>query len=217
MNEQELIRKLRIFMLSQAYKVFEQTGELNIIYLEGFEYNAVTGKFSTNRDKFDEWNDLRLVVDFNSGKVLHNAVATTEPGRKATFEKKSLILGGVARIAFGQYQAWQMGWHKFTQYGKQHPALVQCSDIPVHRDVNQDGKRTGDPVGIGRGINQHSTHERFNSKSIGGYSYGCLVGKKWQEHLTFLELLKTDIRYTKDEKYKFFTTIIAGDIFAGSK
>jgi hypothetical protein len=51
---------------------------------------------------------------------------------------------GAARIAFGQYTAWQVGRHGTSD---RHEALVQVVEVKVHRDLNKDMQRTGDTKG----------------------------------------------------------------------
>ena len=123
---------------------------------------------------------------------------------------------GCARIAFGYHPpAWAFGHHKGTQ-----PALVQRGRIKIHRDLNRDGLRNRfEPAfwAEGIGINQHTTSVRFNNELIGKHSAGCLVGKYYAEHITFLELLKRDRRYidilATGGKYLFDTWVLPGDAF----
>lgn len=190
-------------------------GELNIVYMEGSNPDS-----TLNDDVFDGWNDVRLVFSINSDQMpvmQHKAVATTEPGRAGTFSAPAAARGGVARIAFGQYTAWRMGHHNISKNGLHHPALVQDKKcpLPVHRDKNRDGKRTGDNVHLGVfGINQHSTRPGWRGTTVGTWSEGCLVSINWEEHLKFIALLKTDPRYMADNNFLFTTTIIAGDDLA---
>lgn len=55
---------------------------------------------------------------------------------------------GAARIAFGQYKSWQVGIHN-ADSPTAHAALKQVGELTVHRDLNKDGKRTGDRVFVG--------------------------------------------------------------------
>jgi hypothetical protein len=190
-------------MLDKGMAFFRNQGEMNIVYVEGMNVDG-----SLNTDEFDKWNDLRLLID-HTGNVVHCARCTTEPGRLSTFDQAAKKRGGVARIAFGQYAAWKYGFHQGKQ---QHPALVQCATIPVHRDFNRDGIRTGDPVRMDvRGLNQHSTSPSYKGGNVGNWSAGCLVGSDWSQHLEFIRLLRTDPRFVADQNFIFTTAILAGD------
>jgi hypothetical protein len=94
-----------------------------------------------------------------------------------------------------------------------HEALVQVGELSVHRDLNKDGKRTGDRIDVGSGfaINHHSGHNA-PANNIGKHSAGCLVGRSHDEHKEFMKLVKTDPRFKKATNgYKFVSTVIAGD------
>lgn len=207
MTQQELERLIAICEKA-GYKIFKKPGELNIIYLEGLTMAPTLEK---NQDQLDGWNDVRMLVDFvdNSPRILFWQVATTEPGRAATMSEAARKRGGVARIAFGQYyECWAMGWHK----GK-HEALVQIAPIKVHRDVDRNGIRTGDPIDYATGINQHSTQEGFKGDRVGFWSEGCLVGRSKKLHRRFIALLKTDPRYlSRPKTFRFSSIILPADI-----
>ena len=183
------------YMKKQGYKLFVNPGELNIVYVEGVNWD---GKL--NSDRMNEWNDRRLILDHNL-QVIGNWVATTEPGWKYT--SHPLNPQGAFRIAFGQYQAWRVGTHK------DHEALVQVAPVKGHRDRNKDGFRTGDPVVNGNfGINQHWGGD---SPVVGPWSAGCLVGQTRTGHREFMKLVKSDVRYRQDNNYIFWTTVLPGD------
>lgn len=167
----------------------------NIVYLEGINTDLAT----LNADRLDEWNDVRCVIT-NDGDVLMAAQATTEPGRHYT--ENRMNPKGAARIAFDQYlECWQLGKH-YDQ-----DALVQCGAIKVHRDNNEDGKRTGDAVDVGAGffINQHTTSSAPGS--VGRWSAGCLVGRYPRTHARFITICRAmGLR-------RFDTTVIDGSDF----
>ncbi|MEW6127868.1 MAG: peptidoglycan-binding domain-containing protein [Acidobacteriota bacterium] len=179
---------------------------LTIVYVEGTNEDG-----NLNNDAFNEFNDRRIVLAFEDGKpkILHNALATTEPGRFFTVHPTNPL--GAARIAFGQFKAWSVGIHK-AGTPSAHAALVQVAPLPVHRDLNQDGRRTGDAVDKGIfGINQH---KGFNAPvtNIGRSSAGCLVSRLNSDHTAFMSLVKTELRYRDaSHSYRFISTIIAGD------
>jgi hypothetical protein len=198
------------YMDSKGYRFSTEPGQVNIVYFEGLNYDL-----QLNDDAPDRWNDLRTIITFDSQAqptFVHRATATTEPGFSATVSRKAKALGGVARLMLTQYQdAARVGFHKTLD----HPALVQASDIWVHRDANQDMKRTGDPVRKAMGINHHSTRRNYAGNRIGTFSEGCCVGKFWSGHLAFMNLIKKDPRYLVDPfRVKFdFTIIDASDLF----
>jgi len=190
-------------------------GHLNLVYIEGLNED-----FTPNNDRFDEWNDLRIIVDHrtdtNAPFLRFFQVATTEPGRKSTFAPAAKKLGGVARLAFRHYAGkWIQGYHQFSKYGTRHPALIQKHPevVMVHRDFNMDGKRTGDPISPAYGINHHGVMPGVVPKLVGGHSAGCPVGLDWEQHLEFIEITKTDLRYLENPKFAYSSTIIAGDDF----
>lgn len=192
---------------SEGQKLFKGINEYNIVYIEG--YDPVLNK--PNKDTFNEWNDVRLVFSYVNDKPQLDfmQIATTEPGRKPTNNPSNKL--GVARIKLGQYTAWKMGYHKFSKLGTKHPALVQSSNLPVCRDFDKNGFRTGDKIDIGMfGINQHSTKIGYNGKTVENWSEGCLVGENWEKHLMFLSILKKDSRYVINNDFEFTTTIIDG-------
>jgi len=200
------------YMKSNNQTIFTNPSELNIVYVEGMNLDL-----SLNADKFNEWNDLRLVFSYinDCPEIIFKQIATTEPGKLATFDKDSIARRGVARIAFGQYSCWKMGYHKVSTNRRNHPALIQCSPLPVYRDLNRDGSRIGDVIYTGMfGINQHGTRIGYNDSNKNGvenWSEGCLVGKDWNKHIEFINLLKQDPRFKTNNEFIFTTTIIPGD------
>ena len=179
-------------------RIFTEPGELNIVYLEGIDFDG-----TANNDAMNEWNDVRLVYRVIEGvpELLGKWKATTEPGWKYTLAP--LNPGGAFRIAFGQYKAWSVGWHK------DHEALVQVGEIKGHRDHNKDGFRTGDQVvtGSGYGINQHWG---YDMQQVNGASAGCLVGQSKDGHRKFMNIVKSDARYLADNNYVFWTAVLDG-------
>lgn len=196
------------YMEWNDYRIDWDPGHLNIVYVEGADADG-----RENADQLDGWNDRRLVIGFEAGTpvLLHNARATTEPGLAATMDPAAAKRGGVFRIMLGQHlNCWVDGFHKGNV---SHPALVHYPGAKIlgHRDANRDGKRTGDLVGLGYGINQHSTQPLFERETVGRYSEGCLVGWNWQEHLEFVRLYRSDARYVQDRLFRFSVTVIPAD------
>jgi hypothetical protein len=155
---------------------------LNIVYLEGCDPDT----FKLNSDRLDQWNDVRMIIRQSNGEIMLCASATTEPG--ATYTYNPMNPGGAARIAFGQYRdAWELGIHGVAF---PHEALIQCGELKVYRDFNQDGMRVGDAIDMGShfGINQHSTSNA--PENVGAWSAGCLVGRHYSTHQQFMSICK---------------------------
>jgi len=193
------------YMRRKNYWIARSPNMRNIVYLEGLNADG-----RLNDDAFNAWNDRRMVIRIRPGgkpEMLVNDQATTEPGQFYTWHPMNP--NGAARIAFGQYKAWVDGLHR----GKQ-PALVQRERIKVHRDLNKDGRRSkNDPIDIGKtfGINQHSTSPDGTPEFVNSFSAGCLVGRRYQWHLSFLDIVKQDPRYLNNKGYLFISTVIPGD------
>jgi hypothetical protein len=114
---------------------------------------------------------------------------------------------GAARIAFGQYTAWQTGVHRSRESGG-HEALVQVAPVTVHRDLDKDYRREGDARDTGLfGINQHWGYD-LPRDDLGNSSAGCLVGRTKAGHRAFMALVKTDKRYLADRNHRFTTTVL---------
>lgn len=181
-------------------KVFSEPGELNIVYLEGVDLDG-----APNADRLDEWNDVRVIFRVVDGKpeIVDKWRATSEVGGHYTYNPMNK--GGAARIKIdSQYKAWKVGMHGSRPY----EALVQVAPIDVCRDLNKDGKRTGDKVHTGLfGVNQH---HGYNSPNVGRNSAGCLVGQSIRGHEQFMKLIKTDVRYKADSQYIFWTAVLDG-------
>lgn len=192
------------YMRQKQYFVAVGPQKYTIVYVEGADWDG-----SPNADKFNQWNDRRIVIEIVSGvpKIVGNWAATSEPGDHYTYNPMNAK--GAARIAFNQYKAWRLGYHGRSD---RHEALVQVANVAVHRDLNQDGQRTNDLVYEGLfGINQHWG---YDMKTVGRASAGCLVGQSRKSHREFMALIKQDRRYQKNNSYTFMTTVIAGDDLA---
>jgi len=193
------------YMRQKGYWIARSPRMRNIVYVEGMNANG-----SLNADRPNEWNDRRMVIRIAEGgqpEMLVNDQATSEPGKFYTWHPTNPR--GVARIAFGQYKAWVKGRH----HGR-WPALVQRERVKLHRDLNRDSRRNAsDPIDIGKtfGINQHSTSPDRVPEFVNSFSAGCLVGRRYAWHLSFLDIVQQDPRYLANEGYLFITTVIAGD------
>jgi hypothetical protein len=204
-DEDDTASRIITYMKSKGYKVFTGAGNYNIVYVEGMDEDG-----SVNDDRPNEFNDRRIVIEIlDDVPVLKNHwQATSEPG--TDFIQNPLQSRGAALIKFGQYQAWSVGIHTGVT-GQSHEALKQVANITVHRDVNRDGKRTGDPQETGIfGINQHHAYNA-SLDNVARTSAGCLVGRRIQGHQEFMDIVKSDNRYQRNRNYVFYTTVINGD------
>lgn len=205
MTKNELAEKIVLAMRAAGYRVDEGAGELNIVYVEGMSADG-----DPNRNEPNEFNDLRVVIRFTAGKpeIAGLWEATTEPSRRWT--QNPMNPKGAARIAFGQYTAWQVGVHH-----NDHEALVQTAPVTVYRDYNRDYKREGDEQDTGLfGINQHWGYD-LPHDDLGNSSAGCLVGRTRNGHRAFMAMVKTDPRYVADRRYRFTATIMpAGTVLS---
>jgi hypothetical protein len=205
------------YMQQKKYHVATGAKELNIVYIEGLNPDG-----TLNDDKPNEFNDVRMVIEFVNGKPKIAGIweGTTEPGWHYTVEAP-MNEKGAARIQFGQYKAWRMGMH-----GTSHPhrALVQVAPVSVHRDFDQNFKRIGDFVDTGIfAINQHWGYD-YSRNDVKNAGAGCLVGRSTTGHEDFLRIIEQDSRYLatpfglpifpgdpSERTYVFISTIIPGD------
>jgi Uncharacterized protein conserved in archaea len=196
------IDRIIAYMEKNKYKIFRKTGEKNIVYVEGCDTDG-----EPNPDTANHFNDVRLVFGFRGlTPVIEGAwEGTTEPGYYYT--DNPMNPNGAARIAFGQYRAWQVGIHGNSE---PHEALEQVDLVRVCRDYNRDLIRTGDAIDEGYfGINQHYGYDHpYND--IHTASAGCLVGRTREGHRKFMRLIKSDPRYLENQNFLFTTTILNG-------
>jgi len=200
----DIASKIVKYMLAENYQVFTNAKEYNIVYIEG-----INGDWTLNNDAANEFNDQRIVLEIINGvpKIVNSWQATTEPGSHYTYSPMNPK--GAARIQFGQYKAWKVGYHGTAN---PHEALRQVGDITVCRDFNKDFKRTGDELDIGDDfyVNQHWGYDA-PVNDIKNASAGCLVGRRKEGHKEFMAIIKQDRRYVANNDYIFYTTIIPGD------
>lgn len=202
----DLASRIVKYMQLQGYQIFQGIREYNIVYLEGMNADG-----TLNGDPPNCFNDRRLVIQVVDGipAIIGNWEATSEPGNHYT--QRPMNNSGAARIKFGQYKAWQVGFHGTSD---RHEALVQTGgEVTVHRDFNKDYQRTNDKLDTGYfGINQHHGYD-LPSNNVYVASAGCFVGRTRQGHREFMNLIKKDQRYNVNKNYIFYTTVIdAGDM-----
>jgi len=144
-------------------------------------------------DKFDDKFYL-----FEGEKFLHVTTGTTNPGApvlQGGFLKYNNAGAAVVKSNAWYYDVWSYGLHM----GKM-PALRQVAPITVYRDGDKDGKaeEIGAPITGLYGINFHAaTYNnlfRGVQENIGEWSAGCQVVNNKQEHLQWIDSLKSQPR-----------------------
>jgi peptidoglycan hydrolase-like protein with peptidoglycan-binding domain len=191
------------YLQAKDYQVFTGAKQYNIVYIEGMNED-----WTLNSDTANQFNDRRIVIEILEGvpKIVNHWQATTEPGKYYTYNPMNP--GGAARIKFGQYKSWAVGYHGNAD---RHEALIQVAPITVHRDFNKDFQRTGDKLDTGLfQVNQHWGYDA-PVNDIKNASAGCLVGRRRDGHREFMAIIKQDRRYVANNDYVFYTTIIPGD------
>jgi len=194
-----LVDRVYAAMLRKGYSVDEGADVVNIAYVAGVSEDGVP-----NANRTNAFDDVRVIFRVVNGKpVLLGAwQATIETGKHYT--ENPIVQGGAARIAFGQYKAWQVGFHR-----GQYEALVQTGGpVTVYRDANKDYNREGDIKQTGYfGINQHHAYNAPKD-DIGAHSAGCLVGRMIKGHQEFMAFVKSDRRYQANKAFVFSTAVL---------
>lgn len=165
--------------------------EFNIVGLEGLAFKD--GKFVLTSDESDRFNDSIIVIKHNKDtqkdEIIDSYSATTEPGKYYTLNPMNAA--GAARVAFGSYKnCYHFGIHGVKA---PHPALTQCGNITVCRDLNQDFSRVGDRMYTGDhfAINLHAAIGSPDfTESIELYSAGCQVIRLYAQQKIFLSLCR---------------------------
>lgn len=201
-----LARRIVAYMEKMGYYIDRNPSNGNIVYI-----SEMRDYFGVPKDEIDEWDDTRNILRFHAdGRPYIDFFqsASTEPGSISRTSAAAKKLGGVATVVPGQYKAWKFGYHK---HNHDHPALVQCANITIWRDRNENARFDNEMMFSGvYGINQHSTKPGFSGPRIGLWSAGCLVGKNFEQHLEFLDRLKQWECYKANPECVFYTTIIPG-------
>ncbi len=199
----DLASSLIKYMQDKGYEIYTGPQMYNIVYVEGMNPDG-----TLNDDAPNSFNDLRTVIKIINGvpEIVGKWEATTEPGDYWTYNPMNEL--GAARIKFGQYKSWQVGYHGTAN---PHLALVQVADITVYRDLNQDFSRIGDKEDTGVFyVNQHWGFD-YDYNDVHNASAGCLVGRTTAGHRQFMSIVTNDKRYQANDEYIFTTTVIAGD------
>lgn len=159
-------------------KYYQEKGwaiqKINITYLRDTNPDTWNG----NKFAHDRWNCTRALWQPGADDLIMSCAATTRPGVRAV--DRPMNAGGTFSILHNHLHigCWELGRH-VTKSSNQS-ALVQCDTIIGTRDDNKDYMITGDKQFLDAGgVNQHTTNNEavnFKPYTVGGYSYGCLVG-----------------------------------------
>ena len=192
----------------QAYYDFKEwrTQPYTITYLE----NADSDTWEATDHEPNAFNDVRILWQPANESIVLNVRATTQPSPIAS--RKPINPNGTFQIELDMLfkNCWRIGRH-ITKNSNQL-ALVQCDTIWGRRDKNKDNKRIGDKsYDDGGGVNQHTTGNEADDPAptrIGGWSYGCLVGRSPSNHYRkFMPTLKGS------GQKKFDTAVLDGNDF----
>jgi hypothetical protein len=63
-------------------------------------------------------------------------------------------------------------------------------------------------LGLGIGLNIYCQQLQHLIEDMASASAGCLVGRLWEEHVEFMQRVKSDRRYSFNPGFVFPTTII---------
>lgn len=172
---------------------------VNIVCVEGMNPDG-----TQNDNKPNRLNDSRSLLSIDSaGTPILVGIwkGTTEPSKYWT--EHPMDRRGAARIAFGQYKSWSVGWYH------NHEVLRQVRPITVYRDLNKDFSRKGDQSYAGNFGMHHHWGYNYRDNDLGHTSAGCLVSQKTTEHKKFMSLVKSDPRYDKGTRaYRFMAAIL---------
>jgi|TARA_R100001143_G_scaffold45391_2_gene40710 hypothetical protein len=156
------------------------TPEALITIMEGMGYPVYQGDYNLNLvgvraadHDSNRFNDALLILYMVAGRWhLHFFSFTTDPGEH--YRENPINTLGTAVLVPGHYPGcWRIGTHQ----GK-YKALVQCKEMTVYRDSNQDKTLDTEnvPTDTGLfGINLHRANENMPSSIVGKWSAGCQV------------------------------------------
>ncbi|MEE2567444.1 hypothetical protein [Hyphobacterium marinum] len=153
-------------MTTKGYRLFENA--------KGFDLNIVgIRSASTVPDRFDDW----ITVSYRDGVAgdwaFYAWPGTTDPG--LYYLRRPLNVHGTAILKPGQYRS----SHAIRKHQGRYEAVCQKpgTNLPVHRDRNEDGTIDLDAEVMtnGTGINIHRAGDTRASTVVGKWSAGCQV------------------------------------------
>ena len=153
-------------MTAKGYRIFDNA--------RGFDLNIV-GVRASNAvpNSFDDWMTVSY-RDGDAGDWAYSAWhCTTDPG--LYYLQRPLNVHGTAILKAAQYRS----SHAIRKHQGRYEAVCQKpgTDLPVHRDRNEDGTLDldADVMTNGTGINIHRANATLASTVVGKWSAGCQV------------------------------------------
>jgi len=192
------IHQLAIIHNVPLAKLLKEGQSVLPVYFEGL---TVDGK--KHSDTVNYFNDLALLFDIESSKILGCWQCTTEPGRD--YRINQLNVEGFVLINWGYQESWVIGRHR-TATSNQYPALVQIGgEVEVIRNKDPQGNRL---TGVKRsgyyGINVHTVANNDSNTRldpgelrtvVGKWSAGCIVLNNAEEFYNeFMPLVMRNTR-----------------------
>lgn len=179
----------------------ELLGKKGYAYFTKGWYNlniiGVRSKENHNNNSFDDF----IIVEYNDTlNFKHKMIfpCTTNPGTMVLINPSNPK--GCAILVEGQYRGcWTIGKHK----GK-YEALVQCKPVAVFRDNNKDLTLDTNKKDTESGLFGINFHKAGNdSKRVDNWSEGCQVFKKSGDFDIFMQLVKSQIEFTKCNTFTY--------------
>lgn len=162
--------------------------------------NLNYGAFRNPDSEADRFDDLFFLSwIYRGNKNLVTWTGTTDPSEY--WLKKLGNPKGTAILKEGQYlKGFKLGKHK-----GQYEALVQNTEVTVHRDRNRDGKHDFDgKLDTGFfGINHHRARETGITTDPKYWSAGCQVAEDSKQHEYNMMLIKEACRIYEDDRISY--------------
>lgn len=194
-QQQNLAQKIVSYMERQGYEITRNPKEVNIIHLRN---GAIA------RDRFE---DKRLIIQFDTTgrpQIKGEWEETSKPGLHVV--RNTPRSDGAIFISPGQYRSWQVGTHVGMSGRYAHEALIQTGGaIEGKRDRDRNGFPDTPTSGY-FGVNIHGPWS--DGGAVEDRSAGCLVTRTVQAHREFMEIVKSDRRYQRDNNFVFSATVI---------
>ena len=174
-------RAIHAAMAARGYRIFQGPGafDLNIVGIRA--RNAVP-------NRFDDWMTVSYRDETADDWAFYAWPCTTDPG--LFYLQHPLNVNGTAILKAGQYRS----SHAIRKHQGRYDALCQKpgTDLPVHRDRNEDGRLDLDAPVItnGSGINIHRAHATRASTVVGKWSAGCQVFADPTDFAVFMTLAR---------------------------